>query len=316
MKKVLILREKFKHMGSHSGYDLLFNFNENNRDIHIKSLYLSPKGRPFWFKVLQKLGFKTAMSDYTFNQYVLGWKTYLYTLFFHPALIHCTFVEENLRFLQWRPLAALIKKRVAIIGTVHQPFSYWQDRKETNLLHQFDGLVLLNNNLISYFRQQFPEVKLFEVPHPVDTQYFKKTIQPSHPAKRCLFIGYWLRDFDCLFDTIRRSVDRNAGVYFDLVIPIHGMRKLKDKLEQLPVSYVTIHSGISDDALLQLLNTDTCLFLPLKDFTANNSLLEGMSCELPVIVAANNQQSMYFQQGLVKLFTPDNTDAIIDFIEI
>jgi glycosyltransferase involved in cell wall biosynthesis len=315
MKTVLILREKFTHMGSHSGYDMLFNFNGSNKDLRIKSIYLSPEGRPFWFKVLQRLGYRKDINDYSFSQYVLGIKTYLYTLFFRPSIIHFTFIEENLRFLNWKHLMKVLKKRTAIIGTSHQPVGYWKDRKESMLLNQLDGLVVLNSNLSSYYSSQLPSVRVIEMSHPVDTVYFKKSADGIIADNRCLFIGYWLRDFDCLFNTIRTAASRKSGLQFDLVIPAHGIRRLGEALENLPMENVLIHTGISDDALLGLFNTANCLFLPLTDFTANNSLLEAMACELPVVVATNNMDSIYFDTAAAKIFPPAEVDNIIEFME-
>ena len=63
--------------------------------------------------------------------------------------------------------------------------------------------------------------------------------------------------------------------------------------------------------MLQLLNNATCLFLPLKDATANNSLLEGLACELPVIIAACSGGSIYYQTEAVQIFHPDEVDKIV-----
>ena len=302
-------------MGNHSGYDMLFNFNGNNKDFKIKSIYFSQRSRPFWFKALQKVGFMRDTSDYIFSQYVLGVKTYLYTLFYHPAIVHFTFIEENLKFIKWKYFSQRLKKRSQLIGTTHQPPGYWKDKKEAVLLRQLDGLVVLNNTIAAFYSEQFPSVRLLEMMHPVDTDYFKKLTISGHGNNRCLFIGYWLRDFDCLFATIRSAEARRSTLRFDLVIPAHGIRWLKESLDTLPASYITIHSGISDDALLRLFNSANCLFLPLIDFTANNSLLEGMACELPVVVATNNRDSLYFASGAAKIFPPCEVDTIIDFME-
>lgn len=46
---------------------------------------------------------------------------------------------------------------------------------------------------------------------------------------------------------------------------------------------VTIHRFISNEQLLYLYNNSRLLFLPLKDSTANNSLLEALACGVPVV---------------------------------
>ena len=40
-----------------------------------------------------------------------------------------------------------------------------------------------------------------------------------------------------------------------------------------------------------------------------------MACELPVVVATNNRDSLYFASGAAKIFPPCEVDTIIDFME-
>jgi glycosyltransferase involved in cell wall biosynthesis len=46
---------------------------------------------------------------------------------------------------------------------------------------------------------------------------------------------------------------------------------------------VDFFSGVSDSELLRLYRDADLLLLPLLDSTANNSLLEGMACGLPIV---------------------------------
>ena len=46
---------------------------------------------------------------------------------------------------------------------------------------------------------------------------------------------------------------------------------------------VELHSSINDKSLLRLYQSAQILLLPLLDCTANNALLEGMACGLPVV---------------------------------
>jgi glycosyltransferase involved in cell wall biosynthesis len=53
------------------------------------------------------------------------------------------------------------------------------------------------------------------------------------------------------------------------------------EVEGLP--NVTLYRGIDDDTLLKLYQQSDILFLPLVQSTANNALLEGIACGLPVV---------------------------------
>jgi glycosyltransferase involved in cell wall biosynthesis len=91
---------------------------------------------------------------------------------------------------------------------------------------------------------------------------------------KCVTTGHWLRDWKAI-----RCVAE--GLQSDRCIEFHVVTNCETGLEGLP--NVFAHRDIDDVALLALYQQADALFLPLTQSTANNSLLEGIACGLPVI---------------------------------
>ena len=90
-------------------------------------------------------------------------------------------------------------------------------------------------------------------------------------------VGHHLRDFTALAAVADSLADSHAHITFDVVARADALAPLRG------LGNVRCHSGVSDEALRALYQQAHVLFLPLRDATANNSLLEGMACGLPVI---------------------------------
>ena len=113
----------------------------------------------------------------------------------------------------------------------------------------------------------------------------------ASPRKHYLFVGHWLRDFDALFAFIDLSTEQDREVIFDLVVPdmSHRTPQVEERMKQIEsLSCVIRHKGIDDEALRELYRKATLLLMPLKDSTANNAVLEAMSCGLPIVTTVTS----------------------------
>jgi glycosyltransferase involved in cell wall biosynthesis len=120
------------------------------------------------------------------------------------------------------------------------------------------------------------------VPHGIDTQYFRPAAdgRPPHSGRtpfRFICVGHHLRDFDTLAGAadVLWQHDRDAEI-----VVVAEPAQL-GPLAHLP--NVRNLSNVPDARLRTLYQTSDALLLPLADATANNALLEGMACGLPVI---------------------------------
>jgi glycosyltransferase involved in cell wall biosynthesis len=89
----------------------------------------------------------------------------------------------------------------------------------------------------------------------------------------CITVGHYLRDFLSLRAVAERLAE--AEIRFDVV------SSYPEGLDGVP--NVELYHDIDDGQLLRLYQRASVLFLPLTQSTANNALLEGMACGLPVV---------------------------------
>src|SRR5262249_26574378 len=142
-----------------------------------------------------------------------------------------------------------------------------------SVLRWVDQIVLVSPTQLPFFRQHVPKEKLQVILHGVDIEFFCPfEPRPETKTFRCITVGHWLRAWKVLC----QIADALPDMTFDVVTD------RETDLRQL--SNVQIHRGIDDEALASLYRNADALLLPLIDSTANNALLEGIACGLPVVV--------------------------------
>jgi glycosyltransferase involved in cell wall biosynthesis len=74
------------------------------------------------------------------------------------------------------------------------------------------------------------------------------------------------------------------------------------------------HRNVDDASLLRLYQQADVLVLPLTDTTANNSLLEGMACGLPIVSTRLPAAEAYVGDAAALLIEGNDPDALADAI--
>jgi glycosyltransferase involved in cell wall biosynthesis len=83
-------------------------------------------------------------------------------------------------------------------------------------------------------------------------------------------------------------------------------------LEELPS--VRRHRNVDDAELLALYQNADALLLPVHQSTANNALLEGIACGLPVISSRLPSIAAYVPGGEAILIDGNDTDELADAV--
>lgn len=284
---IIWLREQIGWMGKHSGYDLLCDYASPQLKSSPKSVWIERKGnlprgsRTVLSKFVKKG--KTYLPSYN-ERLAISELQALWAGFRHKdtSLLHIMYVERDFGLLQqWG-------KRFfkSLIGTIHQPAGLWRvGRHDPRVLSKLDAIITPSSNELAYFEQYLPN-RVFFIPHGVDLDFFCPdrdfSIEAKSQPPRCVFCGVWLRDIRTLAQTIDEVLARNKSIQFDLVIPKQA-RSNQDLYRIARHSQVNWHSNLSDEQLRSLYRQGSMLFLPLIDSTANNALLEAISCGLPVV---------------------------------
>jgi glycosyltransferase involved in cell wall biosynthesis len=169
-----------------------------------------------------------------------------------------------------------LRLRSRSIATFHQPLSVLPRVVPARLVRSVDHVTLMSASQREYFSALISGERVSVIHHGVDTTFFAPRRLPRDTGPfRCLTVGAYLRDW-----TLLRAV---AEVFAREDIQFHVLSAEAPHFEGLP--NVFVHRGITDSGLRGHYQSADLLVLPLLDATANNALLEGMACGLPVIAS-------------------------------
>lgn len=280
---LLLLRHTLTHIQQYSGYE---NFIRvlGRQEIQFKeifrvlSLQRTEFRRKLYFNRRNKLLANKVGLFYNPFSYLAEMEALHLAQKLHPAVIHNTFLEDNHGYLgRFRR-----QNGFALIATTHQPASWWKFmQKPTSFLQDLDHLLAVSTNEADFFDALLPGRVSF-IRHGVDTEYFRITRPIEQRPLRLLFVGNWLRDTAFFADTITTLLKADPGILVDMVYSVdYDINNPLMALCRFP--QVQMHRYISNEALLDLYNQSRLLFLPLKDTTANNAMMEAMACGLPIV---------------------------------
>lgn len=191
-----------------------------------------------------------------------------------------------------------------IAVTFHQPPSYFEAHDQKLLLkniNKVDKLIVMSTEMEAYFMNKFPDKEILFIPHGVDIDFFKPD---GIKENQILLIGSWLRNFEFAAKVFNRLLSLNPTVLITVITNEKNLFYFKDLS-------IKLLSSISDEELLKYYQSSKIVFLPLKQFTANNSLLEALSCGCQVVVATHLENFVKDNNTKV-LFIEDNIDNAYD----
>jgi glycosyltransferase involved in cell wall biosynthesis len=170
-----------------------------------------------------------------------------------------------------------LRLRGRSIATFHQPLSILPGVVPARLVRSLDHVIVMSASQLAYFTDLIPAERVSVIHHGVDTMFFtpRSSVRDAGPF-RCLTTGSYLRDWT-LLGAIAHAFARRQDIQFHVVsADAPGFEGLAN---------VFVHRRITDDELRTHYQAADLLVLPLQNATANNALLEGMACGLPVVAS-------------------------------
>jgi glycosyltransferase involved in cell wall biosynthesis len=212
-------------------------------------------------------------------------------------VIHYLDGEHSAQFL---PLLFSLRRRSGrpiVVATYHQPPNLLPSLVNKRVVASLDCITVVSPDQVSYFRKFMEPRRIRVILHGVNIDYFAPAGSPRRDGKfRCLTVGQWLRDYKVV-----RGVAERLQNYKQ--IEFHIVSSQADNLRDLP--NVIVHMGIDDARLLDLYQRSDLLFLPLLQCTANNVLLEGIACGLPILSSKLVSTEAYLS-GFESILIPGN----------
>ena len=193
-------------------------------------------------------------------------------------LLHCLDGEQSLQLLPFtfRTLS-LLRARPRIVATFHQPPTKLRSVLNSKVVRQLDHVIVLSPEQKSYFEQYLPESKISLILHGINVDHYRPGSKEKAEGKlKCITVGSWLRDHECVLEVARLLVS-HRDIEFHVV-----SAKLAE--QDVPEN-VHVYCRLEDAELVRMYQDSSVLFIPLRDSTANNVILEGIACGLPVVVS-------------------------------
>lgn len=273
------IRTRYPHWGKYSGihqfvkhldpqeYSVdMWVALDNDEDFFIKNKLL--RG---WLRYeVQKQG----MQWYKLSDLVAEFKAWQKCWQQPVDIIHYLDGEHTAQFLP-KLCKLSFRRRPKLIATYHQPPELIDTLLNKQVLPMLDLVTVVSPEQASYFSKFIEPDKVRSILHGIDVDYFQPALSmPEDEKFRCITVGKYLRDFKAL-----RNVAELLVSYCN--IEFHVVSSDASELQNLP--NIRVYQGLDDASLLKLYQQSNVLFLPLTQSTANNALLEGMACGLPVV---------------------------------
>lgn len=168
-----------------------------------------------------------------------------------------------------------------LVATFHLPPSDIRQAVQIDWhIRQLSAVVCVGRNQQEFFADIIDPDRVFFVPLGIDTEYYTPpaSFETRNPDL-CLIVGENYRDFPTLRGVIELVAYQRPQTRFVSV----SSPKSVGLMGQHP--NLTVCSGIPEAEFLKLYHSAALMIMPLHDATANNAILEGMACGLPLVVS-------------------------------
>lgn len=315
---VLVLRTRYPHWGGYSGIGQVLRYldaaaldlldrpvSDGDADFPIRSeLVRAPLRRIVKARGMPWYGLSDLRAELHALRRALSGAC---------DVIHYFDAEHTAQYLPGL-LARAPRLRTRTVATFHQPPNELAKLVRRSVVERLTHVVLMSPDQRSFFEGLLPADRISVIPHGVDVDFF----HPGEPSRtptdsetlQCLCVGHYLRDFRAL-GAVARRLSGDPRFRFRVV------SSQPTGLEAL--GNVSVESGLDDRELREAYQGADVLFLPLQACTANNALLEGAACGLPV-VSSDHASIRFYLPGeeavLIRENDPDGfAEALLDLRE-
>ena len=210
-------------------------------------------------------------------------------------------------------LSGLFRKRDRkLIGTFH-----CSARRQPSVLgafkclRSFDCITVMSKSQVPYFLERgVPAEKIKVALHGVDTDFFTPGSSRSvvrEKSLQLLLVGSTERDHQFMTSVLNALPD--DAVQFTALIDSAFRKEYQDCRD------VRFISSLQDEDLREEYRKADLLIMPMFDCTANNAILESMSCGTPVMVNDVGGISEYVNREYNHIMNGKNTDEWVSLLQ-
>jgi glycosyltransferase involved in cell wall biosynthesis len=270
-----VIRTLYPHWGRHSGIHQFLRHLDPVRfrvEVHAAADGDDdfPLHHPALRQRLRGLVQRGGMSWYKLSDLRAEASAFLRCWSGRADLVHYLDGEHSAQYLP-----ALPRRGVPVVASFHQPPELLPGVLADRAVRRLDRAVAVSPTQVPWLAERLGAGRVELILHGIDTVFFRprQEERSSDGPFRCITVGHYLRDFQAIGEVVRRLAGKEIA--FDVVT------NRETGLEGLPG--VHRHQAVDDDRLLALYQEADALLLPVTQSTANNALLEGIACGLPVV---------------------------------
>ena len=150
-----------------------------------------------------------------------------------------------------------------------------------------------------------PAERLHVIPHGIDIEHFQPSgVRREASPLEILSVGQYRRNLP-LLERLIAALETDERFRFTLVTRPH-LREIFGRYRN-----VRFLSGLSNEALLRTYQESDLLVITAEDATANNALVEGMACGLPVVCERVGGLPEYAPAGCAIHTEPNSLEALV-----
>jgi glycosyltransferase involved in cell wall biosynthesis len=275
--EVRFIGKPWPNHSAHAGYHQLAEYLGSNVPMPDISTF-----RGTWLpgRIAVNMAKRSGVADYGYQAFYHEWSAAKEMLWLkHRTVYHILYGDQFFRYLGRMRLA----RRARIVASFHLPPKRLEkELKTVEHLSTLDAVIVVGSNQAQFFRGLVDDQRIHVVPHGVDTMVFRPGEGKSRAEqglKRCLFVGMHERDFEMLEGVIDIVEGYDLAVAFDVVTAPEKEAAFAGRKQ------VTFHCGVPEENLIELYQRADVLLQPLLDCTANNAILEGLACGVPILAS-------------------------------
>lgn len=310
-----MIRTHYPHWSEHSGIHQFVQYIERNL-YSIEESLVSDNDEDFpvqnrivrkWLRTFVQW---PGMEWYKLSDLAAEFRAFRQYWFKQVDIIHYLDGEHSAQFVP-RLCKHLRRERPKIVATYHQPPQLLDSLVIKDVILGLDCITVVSPDQVSYLREFVSPEKIRLILHGINVDFFR----PGNTLKgdlkfKCITVGNYLRDFKAVRKVAER-LSKRGDIEFHVVS--------SQATELVDLQNVTLYNNIGDDTLLKLYQQSDILFLPMLQSTANNALLEGIACGLPVVSTCLPSIRLYLS-GRESILVEDNdpkrlADAILHLVD-
>jgi hypothetical protein len=204
-----------------------------------------------------------------------------------------------------------ISNEIIINDTTHFNENLFYEMEKNNIIDQIAFIYVLSNHHKEYMYYNYPKLqtKILSVHHAMNLETEESTcfdIEQFLYNKKIYNIGWWLRNFKTFIDFVPpKNYKKHILVKNDFVVPFNN-----NIVPNNDMSSVEIINEITNEEYGNIFK-NSCIFADIVDCIANNTILECIKFNTPIIVRRSKSAEEYLGVNYPLFFTDYNELVVL-----